>query len=186
VPIPWTGSDENFLRSYIFRYRGAIAECGLEEEDVAQDVRLSLVSRPLPETLTPASRRWNVRNRLVDVLHRHSVRSTSNGSTGAKGRFLTGMRSWDEIAGRGAHYEDTDDYTDALMVSTGQYVLPHDPEPWLLRAVDALPEPQRVVIRSLFWDDLTCTEAAAGLGVTRQAVWLRKSHALKNLRKALR
>jgi RNA polymerase sigma factor (sigma-70 family) len=174
----WNNSDEDFLGDYLFKYRGTLRTCGLEREDVAQDVRLSLLARPIPEGSSLATRRWNVRNRLIDVIHRHTLLPTSNGKTGAKARFkLDQGKDWG--------YENALAKAEDVALRAGQYEMPVERDPWLAALVDRLTDTQRKVIRLLYWGGAGHTDAARVLGTSRSNVQYHEGQALRALRKAL-
>jgi DNA-directed RNA polymerase specialized sigma24 family protein len=55
----------------------------------------------------------------------------------------------------------------------------------LMRSMTDLPESDRQLLESLFWDERTETEVAGGLGISQQAVCKRKHRILNGLRNTL-
>ncbi|MBO9625757.1 MAG: sigma-70 family RNA polymerase sigma factor [Microbacterium sp.] len=66
-----------------------------------------------------------------------------------------------------------------------EYVLSTERDELLHRAIDALPERKRRVIRAIYFDDRTVTEIADELGVSHAAVSQQRSEAVRMLRDAL-
>jgi RNA polymerase sigma factor (sigma-70 family) len=56
----------------------------------------------------------------------------------------------------------------------------------LKRTLTSLPEADRDLLQDLFWDGLTETEVASGLGISQQAVSKRKRKILSELRRAFK
>lgn len=166
VAVPWRDTDEAPLAKLISSYRHAIWLCGLDPEDVAQEVRMSIVRRPIPDHLSDATRVWNLRNRLIDVLKRHSVVDLPNGSRGGAHRFHR--------------------YMAPLTPTTPEPGTPHpEPDPWLWARVAALTPRQSRVLEGIFREGLMLDDLAAELGVTRSAASQLKTRGLAALREAL-
>lgn len=158
-------TDDALLSSELWRQIGLIRRLRLEREDLAQDVRLSWIKRPLTGT-EPAHRRLEIRSRLIDVLRVNGARLRGGRYTGVKGQFNL-MPMWAD-----------------LSLSDPSYA-PNTPDPWLAAHVDALPERQQTTIRALFWGDQTMPEVAQTLGCSPQRVWQHKTEGLRALRQAL-
>lgn len=173
VAQPWRDGDDQRLQNMIWKYRGAIRRCGLEEEDVAQLARLSLLRRPIPDHLSAATRAWNIRNRVLDVMRQHAVISRS-GRTDTRQTFHLATVSLDAQRPDGSP-------------CYGEPSVPPapDPEPWLRRLVDALPPRRRQVILGLFWHGQSGPDLCRDMGVTHGRVSQIKAAALATLRRQL-
>jgi DNA-directed RNA polymerase specialized sigma24 family protein len=167
VAQPWREGDEERLAKQISVYRRAIWQCGLDPEDVAQEVRMSMIKRPVPEHLSDATRVWNLRNRLIDVLKRHSVVDLPNGARGTGHRFHRRMVA----------------YVPGVTPEPG--TRHPEPDPWLWRAVSRLTPSQSRVIEGLFRHERSGDELALELGVTKSAVSFLKSRGLATLKQEL-
>lgn len=66
-----------------------------------------------------------------------------------------------------------------------EVVIASERDEFLRRAVDALPERKRLVIRAIYFDDRTVKDVAAELGVSHAAVSQQRSEAVRMLRDAV-
>ena len=158
-------TDDALLSSELWRQIGVIRRLRLEREDLAQDVRLSWVKRPLAGT-EPAHRRLEIRSRLIDVLRVNGARLRKGRYTGAKGQF-NNMPMWAD-----------------LSLSDPAFT-PDPPDPWLVGHLDTLPPRERSVIRDVFFEDRSLREAGLEVGCSMQRAYQLKTRALGRLRVAM-
>ena len=164
--MTYNNSDESLVRWAVARHASAFRQVRVEEEDARQEVHLSLAKRPIPAHLSSKTRHWNIHIRVIDVLHANTVKPiASRGATGEKNRFR---------------------HMAALTPNTPHPTVgPSVVDPWIRRAVDALPPVERDVIDRLFWADDMQKDVAAAHGKSQQWVGGTRDRALRHLKEAL-
>jgi DNA-directed RNA polymerase specialized sigma24 family protein len=162
-------SDEDLLRSELWRFSRVWRGLGLDYDDLAQDVRLAMLQKPTRETL-PAHRRLIIRQRLIDVLRVKGYRASQRRYTGVKAAFNL-MPAWADL--------DLQDPTHE----------PVPPDPWLHdrlhAALAALPARQRDVVVRHVVEGETLTDLARAHQRSLPWAWSQKTRGLAALKEAL-
>jgi DNA-directed RNA polymerase specialized sigma24 family protein len=159
---------DQLIHSEVYRQRHVLERLRVDREDLAQDVHVSLLRRPLTTPPGTALRRIEIRRRVGGCLRDHGAVLRGGRYLGPKGAFRTDRPSisgWSEAQEPGAESVFGD--------------------PWVARCVDALPTAERQVIRAYFWEQATGPEIGARLGRTKQWVSWIKARALTTLRAQL-
>ena len=161
-------TDDALITSEVSRQRDLLERLRVDREDLAQDVHLDLLRRPPTTPPSSALRRIEIRRRVGGCLRAYGAVLRNGRYLGPKGAFRTDMPSiagWNEGQEPGSLAPTTD--------------------PWVRRAVAALPHDQRRVIHALYWQEETGDEAGQRLRRSKQWVSWTNGNALRALRVAM-
>lgn len=163
-------TNDELLTSEIWRFSRIWRALRVDREDLAQDVRLSLLRRPVDEGAPDNHRRITIRQHVIDALRLHGWRDRQPGYTGAK-RAVLQMPAWSDLSLQDPSHT------------------PDPPDPWLRTRLDvalrALPPRQARVVWATVVEGAELREAGATHGRSMQWAWQQRTRGLAALKEAL-